>query len=56
MPAKLAGSVISMEQLLLPALILEWAASVLTMICGIGGGLYLGQWLWAQYPPRKRRR
>lgn len=47
---------ISMEQLLLPALMLEWALSVATMALSIGGGLYLGQWLWATYAPRKRRR
>jgi len=45
-----------MEQLLLPALLLEWLLSVGTMAVGIGGGLYLGQWLWATYAPRKRRR
>lgn len=45
-----------MEQLLLPALLLEWLWAVGTMAAGIGTGLYLGQWLWATYAPRKRRR
>jgi len=26
------------------------------MAAGIGGGLYFGQWLWARYAPRTRRR
>lgn len=45
-----------MDQLLLPALILEWVLSVATMTLSIGGGIYLGQWLWTTYAPRKRRR
>jgi hypothetical protein len=45
-----------MEQLILPALLLEWLLSVGTMAVSIGGGLYFGQWLWARYAPRTRRR
>ena len=45
-----------MEELMFVATALQWLLSVGTMAVGIGGGLYLGQWLWARYAPRTRRR
>lgn len=41
---------------MLPVLILQWLLSTGTMACGIGAGLYLGQWLWATWPVKARRR
>ena len=45
-----------MEELMFGVMALQWLWAVGTMAAGIGGGLYLGQWLWATYAPRKRRR
>lgn len=45
-----------MDELLIPMLILQWIVPISKTAIGIGLGLYLGQWLWAGYTPRKRRR
>lgn len=46
----------SLDDLLIPALLFQWALSVATMACGIGGGLYLGEWLLARHTPTTKRR
>jgi hypothetical protein len=45
-----------MDELMVVMMLVQWVLSVTTMAAGIGGGVYVGQWLWARYAPRTRRR